>query len=234
MLATLKSYINDFVHLIYPHNCLGCGNDALETDALLCTQCFYQLPGTDFFTVKNNPVEQTFYGRLTIQQAAAAYYFTKDSLIQHLLIELKYKSNKKAGLFLGKQIGYFLQQSKRFDDIELIVPLPLHPKKEQKRGYNQAMTICEGITSVWNKPVLKDAVIRTAFTETQTKQDRMHRWQNMDGIFAIAQSHLLTGKHILLVDDVITTGATLEACGNEILKIPGTQLSIATAAFTTL
>ena len=232
MLQKLKSYLNDFSHLLYPHNCEGCGTDVLNDDAILCTKCLFDLPETNFTNTKNNPVEKIFYGRLNIIAATAAYYFTKDSLLQHLMIQLKYRNNKDVGFFLGKQLGYQLQESERFNDIDVLVPLPLNPKKEKKRGYNQAMIICEGIASVWQKPVLKNALIRTQFTETQTQQDRIHRWQNMQHVFAMADKNSLQGKHVLLVDDVITTGATLEACGTTIVNIPNTQLSIATLAWT--
>ena len=232
MLQKLKSYLNDFSHLLYPHNCEGCGTDVLNDDAILCTKCLFDLPETNFTNTKNNPVEKIFYGRLNIIAATAAYYFTKNSLLQHLMIQLKYRNNKDIGFFLGKQLGYQLQESERFNDVDVLVPLPLNPKKEKKRGYNQAMIICEGIASVWQKPVLKNALIRTQFTETQTQQDRIHRWQNMQHVFAVADKNSLQDKHVLLVDDVITTGATLEACGNTIVNIPNTQLSIATLAWT--
>ena len=232
MLQKLKSYLNDFSHLLYPHNCEGCGTDVLNDDAILCTKCLFDLPETNFTNTKNNPVEKIFYGTLNIIAATAAYYFTKDSLLQHLMIQLKYRNNKDVGFFLGKQLGYQLQESERFNDVDVLVPLPLNPKKEKRRGYNQAMIICEGIASVWQKPVLKNTLIRTQFTETQTQQDRIHRWQNMQHVFAMADKNSLQGKHVLLVDDVITTGATLEACGTTIVNIPNTQLSIATLAWT--
>ena len=232
MLQKLKSYLNDFSHLLYPQNCEGCGTDVLNDDAILCIKCLFDLPETNFTNTKDNPVEKIFYGRLNIIAATAAYYFTKDSLLQHLMIQLKYRNNKDVGFFLGKQLGYQLQESERFNDVDVLVPLPLNPKKEKKRGYNQAMIICEGIASVWQKPVLKNALIRTQFTETQTQQDRIHRWQNMQHVFAVADKNSLQDKHVLLVDDVITTGATLEACGTTILNILNTQLSIATLAWT--
>jgi len=232
VIQKLISYLKDFSHLLYPHNCEGCGTDVLNDNAILCTKCLFELPETGFCNTVNNPVEKIFFGRSNIANATAAYYFTKDSLLQHLMIELKYRNNKDVGSFLGKQLGYQLQESQRFNDVDVVVPLPLNPRKEKKRGYNQAMIICEGIASVWQKPVLKNVVIRTQFTETQTQQDRIHRWQNMQNVFAINDTNSLEGKHVLLVDDVITTGATLEACGAAILQIPGTKLSIATVAWT--
>jgi ComF family protein len=146
--------------------------------------------------------------------------------------QLKYKGNKEVGIYLGKLVGYQLQQSNRFNDVDILVPLPLNPKREFKRGYNQAMAICEGMAEVLNKPIAQKAVIRTIFTETQTQNDRIHRWENMDGVFAIADETQLKDKHVFLVDDIITTGATLEACGKVILEHKPKALSIACVAYT--
>ena len=232
MLSTLQGYLKDFSHLVFPHHCEGCGTDVLLDDDLLCAKCLHQLPETGFFHAANNPVEKIFYGRVNIQMAAAAYYFTKDSLLQHLLIQLKYRNNKNAGFFLGKQTGIQLLNAERFTNIDALIPLPLNPKKEQQRGYNQAAVICEGIADIIKKPILQNAVHRIQFTETQTKQDRIHRWQNMENVFSVKNEADLVGKHILLVDDVVTTGATLEACAAAILTIPDITISIATVAYT--
>lgn len=232
VIEKVKSYLKDFSHLLYPHNCEGCGTDVLNDDAILCTKCLLELPETNFCNTKNNPVEKTFYGRLNIANATSAYYFTKDSLLQHLMFQLKYRNNKNVGIYLGKQLGYQLQQAERFKDVDILIPLPLNPKKEMQRGYNQSTIICEGIASVWQKPIVKNAVARIQFTETQTQQDRIHRWQNMQHVFAVTDENLIRGKHVLLIDDVVTTGATLESCGNAILQIPETKLSIATIART--
>ncbi len=232
MVKLISSYVNDFAHLFFPHNCAGCSTDILENDTLLCARCLQQLPETDFFEQPGNPVEKKFYGRLQVEAAGSAYYFTKESLLQHLVKELKYHGNKDAGFYLGKLSGNLLMQSKRFDGVDMIVPLPLNVRKERKRGYNQAAIICDGIVSVWNKRLSKNATGRSVFTETQTHKDRISRWKTMEGVFVVNDAPLLEGRHILLVDDVITTGATLEACGQAILNIPGTKLSIATVAYT--
>ncbi len=233
MLATIKSYLSDFSHLIFPHNCEGCGTDVLNDEQLLCAECLHQLPETNFIDVLGNPVEKIFYGRLNIAHAAAGYYFSKESLVQHLIHQLKYKNNKEVGEYLGKLLGYKLQASTQFKEVDVLVPLPLNPKREFKRGYNQAAAICEGIAAIWNKPIVKNIVMRSVFTETQTQQSRIHRLQNMQGVFAVENEAALAGKHILLVDDIVTTGATLEACGSVILQnIPNAKLSIITIAYT--
>ena len=232
MIQVIKSYINSFSHLLYPHNCEGCGTDILNDDDFLCAKCFYELPKTGFIDVAYNPVEKIFYGRLRLEQAAAGYYFTKDGLLQHLIGQVKYKRHRDLGIYLGKLIGYQLKKTNRFTDVELLVPLPLNDRKEAKRGYNQATLICEGIAQVWQKNIVSDAVARTVFTQSQTNKTRVARWQNMEGVFAITNAMQLQGKHILLVDDITTTGATLEACGSEILQVANTKLSILTVAFT--
>lgn len=220
------------VHLIYPHNCTGCGTDVLDTDQQLCLGCIRQLPATHFFDQPHNPVEQIFYGRLPVRHAAAGYFFTKQSLLQHLIVQLKYRGNRAIGEYFGIMLGHALQQAQRFASVDVLVPLPLNPKRESRRGYNQATSLCRGIASVWPKPIIDNNAVRKIYTETQTHKGRINRWQNMDGVFAVKDPASLQGKHILLVDDVVTTGATLEACGTALLAIPGTTLSIATLAYT--
>jgi ComF family protein len=229
ILSTLKNSVS---HLLFPHNCLGCATDILNQQDLLCAKCQTELPVTDFANAIQNPIEKIFYGRMHVESSTAGYYYTKESLLQHLMVQLKYKGNKEVGVYLGKLLGHQLMGSERFIDVDALVALPLNAKKEFKRGYNQAMAICQGIESVWQKPIIHNAVIRTIFTDTQTHENRINRWQNMDGVFKVENEKAIEGKHILLVDDVITTGATLEACGSEILKINNTKLSIATIACT--
>jgi len=191
----------------------------------------HDMPVTGFINVANNPVEQCFYGRLNVEAAASGFYFHKDGLVQHLVTQLKYKNHQEMGIFLGKLIGHQLNTTNRFDDVDVLVPLPLNERKEAKRGYNQSLLICEGISQTWHKPICTDAVERTIFTQSQTNKTRIDRWQNMEGVFTLANADSIAGKHVLLVDDITTTGATLEACGYEILQAPNTKLSIITVAF---
>jgi ComF family protein len=228
----ISNSLQSFLHLFFPHNCEGCGAGLFDAERFLCPRCTHQLPETGFFSRRGNPVEKLFYGRMPLTHAGAAFYFTKNSLLQHLMIQLKYRNNPESGYFLGRMIGAQLAKEPAFSVIDLLVPLPLNRKKEFKRGYNQAALICDGIHAVWEKPVAKDSIERIRFTETQTKQNRISRWQNMEGVFHATKPQLLHNKHILLIDDVITTGATLEACGSAILAVEGTRLSIAAAAYT--
>jgi ComF family protein len=195
---------------------------------MLCIKCSASLPETNFHWHANNPVEKLFWGRLPLAAAAAQYYFTKESLMQHLMHQFKYKGNKELGLQLGRMMGQQLLQSNRFINTDALVPLPLFPSKEKKRGYNQATVLCEGMSEIMKIPVLKNAAIRTAFTETQTRKGRIARWQNMENKFVVLQPEKISGKSLLLVDDVVTTGATLEACGNALLQAGDVRLSVVT------
>jgi ComF family protein len=228
LLTNLKESL---LHLFFPHVCEGCGSDILEQEHFLCLKCHSTLPHTEFHLYSNNPIEKIFWGRLPVTHATAQYYFTKNSQMQHLMHQLKYRGNKDVGVYLGKLMGHAFASSNRFRFVDALIPLPLFPSKEKKRGFNQATVLCEGIAEVLGKPIVKDAVIRTSYTDSQTKKNRVERWENMEGRFELVKKDAIAGKHVLLVDDVITTGATLEACGNVLLQAENTKLSVATLCF---
>ncbi|MGN6196131.1 MAG: ComF family protein [Ginsengibacter sp.] len=217
------------LHFFFPHNCIGCGSDIIGNENLLCLNCINDLPHTNFALHANNPIEKKFWGRLALTSGMSEFYFSQDSIIQNMIHELKYRRNKKAGHYFGNMIGKSLLNSNRFH-VDVIVPLPLFERKEKVRGYNQSEIICNGIAEIINKPLIKNNVIRKVFTETQTKKHRLERWKNVENIFFVARPSELEGKHILLVDDIITTGSTIEACGSEILKVKDAKLSIASFA----
>jgi len=219
------------MQLFYPHVCKGCGSDILEDENLLCLHCINTLPHTNFAVHANNPVEKIFWGRLPLASAMSEFYFAKGTVIQHLVHEFKYKGNKDVGMYLGAMMGSSFMSNNRISNIDALVPLPLYADKEHKRGFNQSAILCNGISEVMNIPVITGNVIRKRFTNTQTKKHRAERWENVQGSFEIKNSSQLNGKHILLVDDVVTTGATLEACGREILNINDVRLSVATLAY---
>ncbi len=227
----LSSWIDPVFWLYFPKNCPACGRPLRLFGANICGRCSQNLPETHFFEAPNNPIEKIFYGRLPISAGAAAWYFHKNSALQALLFQLKYKSNKDVGLFIGKQMGALLAASERFSSIDALVPVPLHPQALSKRGFNQAALICEGIGQVWHKPVLTGAIARTKHTSTQTKQTRAERWDNMENAFTIKDPISINGKHLLIIDDVITTGATIEACGKTLLTIKDVRVSVAAAAY---
>lgn len=213
--------------MLFPHVCNGCGTDQLNDASLLCMRCIEALPETNFEYHPGNPVEKTFWGRLPLAGAAAQFYFTKESLVQRLMHQLKYKGNKDLGLQLGRIMGDQILRSGRFP-ADALIPLPLFPAKERKRGYNQATVLCDGMSEILEIPVWDKVIIRPQFTETQTKKGRIERWKNMEGKFVLKDPGAIRDKHLLLVDDVVTTGATLESCGIELLKAEGVKLSIAT------
>ncbi len=229
----LKNLFNDTLHLFYPHICTGCGSDLLPEPNLLCLRCITNLPHTHFAQHSNNPIEKIFWGRIPLIAAHSEFYFAKESLIQQLIHQLKYKNNQQVGIYLGELMGASLSNSNRFKNLDCLVPLPLYPDKERKRGYNQAAVICQGMSEVMNVPVLIGNIVRKRFTETQTKKHRTERWENVAGSFISNNVKELEGKNLLLIDDVITTGATLEACGSVITNINGARLSIATLATAT-
>jgi ComF family protein len=227
-MITFKEIKDSLLQLVFPHVCDGCGSDLLNVESQLCLRCLAAMPETNFEKYAGNPVEKMFWGRLPLVSAAAQYYFTKESLMQRLMHQFKYKGNKDLGLQLGRLMGMALKESNRFSNIEALIPLPLFSAKEKKRGYNQATVLCEGIAEILFLPVLKDITIRPQHTDTQTKKGRIERWKNIEGKFELVNAAVIQNKHILLVDDVVTTGATLEACGSELLKAENVRLSMAT------
>ena len=226
-MVSIKEIKQSVLHLLFPHVCSGCGSDLLSEDSMLCLHCIDAMPETNFELYPNNPVEKNFWGRLPLAGATAQFYFTKESLMQHLMHQFKYKGNKELGLQFGRMMGDQLQRSHRFE-VDALIPLPLFPAKEKRRGYNQATILCKGMAENIQAPVLEDVIIRPQHTETQTKKGRVERWKNMEGKFVLVKPDAICNKHLLLIDDVVTTGATLEACGNELLKAGNVRLSIAT------
>ncbi len=225
-----KRLFNAATHLFYPHLCIGCGSDLLQQNSLLCLHCINELPHTSFENIPNNPIERMFTGRLAVVAATSGFYFSKGDLIQYLIHDLKYKGNKEAGIYLSEIMGTLMLQSNRFNNIDYLIPLPLFAEKEYKRGFNQADIICRGFSTSMNIPVLLKNIVRIRFTETQTKKHRTERWDNVHESFKVNDATVLKNKHILLVDDVITTGATLDACAQVLNNIEGIKISIATLA----
>jgi ComF family protein len=219
--------LNDFFNLIFPVTCAACGNVLINNERIICLSCNYNLPRTNFHLEPDNPVAVIFWGRVRIEYATAFYFFNKASRFRHLIHELKYKGRKDIGMELGRIFGFEMATSPGFRLIDLVLPVPLHKKKLRKRGFNQSEYIARGISEAMNKPLDTSTVIRIVYSATQTRKSRYDRWMNVEGIFKVTDPTALSGKHILLVDDVVTTGATLEACATEILKVEGTKVSVA-------
>lgn len=216
--------------LLFPRLCVACGDRLIEQEHWICLQCLHHIPRTNYHLDPENPVAQLFYGRVRIEFATSFFFFTKGSSYQTLVHNLKYKGMKELGEEMGKQFGIDLMQSADFSTVDVICPVPLHPKKEKKRGYNQSWWIASGMAAQMQKPLSADNLIRVAYTETQTKKNRFERWQNVEGIFALRDPEAYCGKHILLIDDVVTTGSTIEACAYAILSKCDARVSIATLA----
>jgi len=229
----INTILTDFIALLYPEICIGCGTSLLLHDKMICFKCSLDLPYTHFEDMNENPVERLFWFKTKIEHASAGFFFSKKGKIQKMIHSFKYHGNSEAAIFMGEQLGALIKKSSRFKNIDLIIPVPLHPKKFKKRGFNQAERIAFGMSVILNIPVNTHALIRAEHNETQTKKALFNRWTNVESIFKIFDSSTVKGKHVLLVDDVITSGSTIEACANQILQIPNTKVSITTLAIAT-
>jgi ComF family protein len=225
MLALLA----DFISLVFPKNCAACGNPLFKQERAICLLCITKLPQTNYHNDPENPVAKIFWGRIQLEQATAFYQFTKKGKVQHLLHELKYKGNKECGIRAGELFGKVLKDSP-FQHCSLIIPVPLHPKKQQKRGYNQSEQLAAGLSKSMGIPLNTTAFARAYHTGTQTKRSRIDRWLNVSERFVVKDGEALKGQHILLVDDVVTTGATLEACAAALRENSNVKISVAALA----
>lgn len=223
--------ISDFFNLIYPRLCLACGHSLFSNEKTICTSCLYHLPGTDFHKDKNNPVSQVFWGKVKLEAAAAYYFYSKGGKVRHLIHSLKYDGKKEIGIYIGKLYGMDLCSCPPFEDVDVIVPVPLHSKKLRKRGFNQSEMFARGIAISMNVKVDTKILFRSIASQTQTRKTRFNRWKNVENIFDIRKAGSLKDKHILLVDDVITTGSTIESCVHALEKIPFVRISVVAMAF---
>lgn len=219
------------MHFFFPHICAGCGSDLILPEQCICIHCHTTIPETCFAAMNGNPIEKIFYGRIPVVAATSSYFFTKDAALQNMIHALKYKGRQEVGIQLGKWMGLQLKAGNRFNAVDALVPMPLFKDREKKRGYNQATLLCQGIAEITGIPVETNWLARIKATTTQTRKGRNERWENVQNRFCVLDKEQLKGRHILLVDDVITTGATLEACGSCITSIAQTRLSIATLAW---
>ncbi len=222
---------DDFISLLFPRLCYACGDHLLRNENLICTGCHVAIPRTMYHIEPDNPVSRLFWGRCVIEKAAAFSLYNKGSRIRNLIHNMKYKGIGEIGFELGRIYGLSLKSSGFLSDIDIIIPVPLHPSKKRTRGFNQSEVISEGIAAASGLPVIADSLVRSSSSATQTKRSRYERWVNVEGIFRLTDPEAVSGRHILLVDDVITTGSTIESCINELIKVTGVRVSVVAMAF---
>lgn len=223
-------WISDLLDILLPRYCAVCGDILSHSEQDLCLNCLYQLPRIE--PAQMQEIEKLFWGTLPVERVASYMYYRKGSPYNNLLHKIKYKDHPEIATHMATAAAHELQESGFFDGIDAIVPLPLSKKKERQRGYNQSDYIAKGLSKISGIPVLKRCVARTKANETQTHKSRDERWQNVSGIFSVTKPEALKGKHILLVDDVLTTGATIASCAKSITALPGTRVSLFTLACT--
>lgn len=223
-------FFKGLLDLLYPELCFACQSRHPMPGSTVCVHCNYHIVPTDYHLQDQNPLLDKFWGRVPLRHASAFFNFSKGGLLQSLIHQLKYGNRPEIGVELGKLYGYRLKESPHYQDVDMVLPVPLHPKKEHQRGYNQAACFAQGLAEGLDCEWSREALIRQTFTESQTKKSREERFQNVNKVFAVTQPHRLADRRLLLVDDVITTGATLEACALELLQVHGVELSLAAIA----
>ena len=226
----MKSLFTNLLNLLYPNLCVICNESLIRGEVIICLKCLHEMPKTNYHLETDNTVEKRFWGKVPVHRATAYFHFYKGSPFQKLLHELKYRGNKEVGLVIGKHAGIDLLSSPDFWSVDVIVPVPLHPKKQAKRGYNQSEWIAKGLSEALNKPIDTTHLIRIRENTTQTKKSIFERYQNTSGIFALTDKSAFRKKHVLLVDDVLTTGSTLEACMVALMETDYIKISLFTLA----
>lgn len=222
----------DFVSLFYPQICAACDGELLQGEEFVCINCQLALPYTGFATQSPNDTEQVFWGRVELEAATSYLYFEKGNRARKMMHRIKYKGEKELAQYVGGMMGAELEHSARFSNIDCIIPIPLHKKKLRKRGYNQSEWFAKGLAEKLNTEVITDVLLKTTSTKSQTTKNRWQRWLNMGEQFSVHHPEKIGGKHILLVDDIVTTGATLEACAQALKAAANCKISIATMAIT--
>jgi len=224
--------LKDLFYLFYPKTCVCCDEQLVKNEFEICLKCRFELPLTDFTNEINNKIEQTFYGRFKLEFATALLFYRTKGISQKLIYQLKYKDKQNVGKLLGKWLGNELLNCSRLQSVDYIVPVPLHPKKFKSRGYNQLTTFGASISEILGVPYIDNVLIKKSVNDTQTLMHRFERWKNVNEIFYLNDVGLFEHKHVLLIDDVITTGATLEACAIKLLETKNIKISMATMAYT--
>jgi ComF family protein len=223
-------WISDLIDLIFPRHCYVCGEILSRQEQDICLDCLYKLPKIEKIHLEE--IEKVFWGKFDIASATSYIYYRKESPYNRLLHKMKYDNRPEIGRRLAMMAAEQLSKEGFFDGIDAILPLPLSKKKKRQRGYNQCDYIAEGLSQISGIPVVKDCVVRTKANESQTHKTRDERWKNTEGIFSLANPEPIEGKHILLIDDILTTGATLTNCAMAIQQTCHCKISIFTLAYT--
>lgn len=231
IISLIKQTCLDLWALLFPNNCNACGNALVQGEECICIECQYKLPRTNLHKVPDNVIERAFWGKTKIERATSFTYFAKEGMVQHLVHQLKYKGKTEIGIKLGELFANDIKDSDFINEIEFIVPVPLHPKKMKIRGYNQSEMIAIGMSNVLGIPVNTEVLYRAEFTETQTRKSRYERAINTQNVFAVRNTEQLAGHHVLLIDDVLTTGATIDSCASALKQIKDVKVSVASIAF---
>lgn len=228
----LCQYISDFVSLFFPQVCLGCRRSLVFQEEYLCTHCQYNLPYTYFHLDKDNRAAKSLWGRIRTETVVSYFYFTYGSPVQQILHSIKYRNRPRAAHFFGRLYGAELTAAETFKDATLIIPVPLHRKRLNERGYNQSEYFGKGLSESMGIEMGSSVLKRTRHRKSQTMKSRYERYENTEGIFKVVRPKDVVDRHVILVDDVLTTGATLEACANALLEVKGVKVSIITLAYT--
>lgn len=223
--------INDFMSLIYPRHCEACANGLFKHETYICNHCKLNLPKSNYHINEHNELSQTFAGRVPLSNELCFYLFEKSGKVQKLLHAIKYQDQKELAQFIGNLYAQELAKTKIKDEVDVIIPIPLHKKKLKQRGYNQSEWFAMGLATGLEKPLDIHSFERAHETSTQTKKKKYQRWENVEGIFKVNEQSTFVNKHVLLVDDVITTGATIEAAWLALKDIDGIKISVASIAF---
>lgn len=231
MLHFFDKIHKNLLKLIYPDYCAGCDNLLLHNEKIICTNCLHHLPTTLHLETETNEIHRIFYGILPIEQAYSLLYFHKNGIAQNLIHQLKYKKRQDIGNYLAEIFSSEFKVAVSFKTVDLIVPVPLHKKRLYERGYNQIDTFCQTLSQELNIPYDKDVLVRNEYLKSQTKKSKIERREVKSTLFSVQKNDALKGQHFLLVDDVLTTGATIEACAKELLSIPNAKVSILTLAY---
>jgi len=230
-MKVISQYLYDLAELLYPRLCITCNQRLISQEKYICLDCLTDMPLTGHQSDPDNEVARLFWGRMNIQNAVSLFHYRKGSRYQKIIHAIKYSGLKELGIEMGIELGKILSETEYCKTVDLIIPVPLHKKKQLKRGFNQSELIAQGISTILKKPVCLNSLYRKVNTPSQTKRTRFDRWKNVKNIFGVDNHEQIRGNHILITDDVVTTGSTLEACASELLKISEVQVSIATLAY---